>query len=197
MCFMHVKGYIFFYKPLKHTVHYPTHVTLNAYQTDFNPVSYNASFGKKFWRANCWVYGYNTLAVSLLVTLPERTTLWHLSDVRAIKPQYKRTFTQPPVLDSDHWYINYMGHPYQGSCYYNAMANDFLHGWSRNVRKQKANMLNRRLFCQLKYQHYRESLAGFYPRYKGALAACLLYSRSNHRSVTEFCVQCKIPHSKI
>ena len=34
---------------------------------------------------------------------------------------YSSTFTRPPVWDKDPWYINYLGHPYQGAFYYNSV----------------------------------------------------------------------------
>lgn len=102
-------------------------------QTDFVPLSFDAPAAKKLWRGSCWVYGYNTIAVSLLIALPQKTTLWNLQDVKSVKPQYKRTFTTPPVLDGDHWYINYVGHPYQGSCYYNALRSQGAKWWQAGL----------------------------------------------------------------
>lgn len=47
----------------------------------------------------------------------------------------ERAFTSPPVFDSDKWYLNYVGHPYQGSLFYNA------------VRSQNARIWQSSLFC--------------------------------------------------
>ncbi|HOF76391.1 MAG TPA: DUF3943 domain-containing protein [Bacteroidales bacterium] len=37
-----------------------------------------------------------------------------------MKEQYRPTFTTSPVKDNDLFIVNYVGHPYQGSFYYNS-----------------------------------------------------------------------------
>ncbi|HNR28302.1 MAG TPA: DUF3943 domain-containing protein [Bacteroidales bacterium] len=37
-----------------------------------------------------------------------------------MKEQYRPTFTTFPVKDNDLFIVNYVGHPYQGSFYYNS-----------------------------------------------------------------------------
>jgi hypothetical protein len=34
---------------------------------------------------------------------------------------YRETLSNPPVIDHDVWYVNYLGHPYQGAFYYNSI----------------------------------------------------------------------------
>jgi hypothetical protein len=34
---------------------------------------------------------------------------------------FKRAYTMPPVWDQDPWAINYVGHPYQGSVFFNTL----------------------------------------------------------------------------
>ena len=46
----------------------------------------------------------------------------------------RRAYTAPPVFDHDKLYINYIGHPYQGTVFYNA------------VRSQNAKMWQSALF---------------------------------------------------
>lgn len=124
----------FYVRPLlTQTVRAPLPAKLKAYETDFVPVAYDASTGKKLWRANCWAVGYNLLAASLLVTMPENASKWNKQDVRAVLPQYKKTFTGLPTIDKDIWYINYVGHPYQGSCYYNALRSQGATWWQSGL----------------------------------------------------------------
>ncbi len=79
--------------------------------------------------------GYNSLCVGLLFALPQDISNWRATNGSLVKAQYKKTFTQPPISDRDVWYINYLGHPYQGACYYNA------------VRSQGAKFWQAGLFC--------------------------------------------------
>ena len=78
-------------------------------------------FGKQLFRGTCMVFGLNTLASALLIALTENTSKWNKTDAPLVLKQYRNTFTKPPVIDGDLWYINYLGHPYQGACYYNAL----------------------------------------------------------------------------
>ena len=95
-------------------------------------------FGKKLLRGTSYIAGYNLTIVGYLLVVPERISKWDTKEkfqIKSILKQYKKSYSSPPVLDSDLWYINYVGHPYQGSFYYNA------------VRSQKANVWQSSIFC--------------------------------------------------
>jgi len=106
----------------------------------FYPVALNrfhASVGNKVLRAFGYGLGLNLTLASVLLILPDNVTMWGKKDKfkwPVIREQYKNTFTKPPVFDKDLWYINYVGHPYQGAYYYNCM------------RSQGATMLESSLF---------------------------------------------------
>jgi hypothetical protein len=91
-----------------------------------------ASIGHKLKMANLYVAGFNiTMGVSLILA-PDNLSKWDKKDklqIEAIGNQYKKSFTLPPVIDKDFWFINYLGHPYQGSYYYNAMRSQNVSAW--------------------------------------------------------------------
>lgn len=91
-----------------------------------------APFRVKLFRASMLSMGYNSVVVGLLLAVPRDFSKWDKPDYRG---QFKHTFTHPPVIDDDHWYINYLGHPYQGAFYYN------------NLRSQGARVWQAGLYC--------------------------------------------------
>ena len=63
--------------------------------------------------------GASVVAMGVLLALPEDITGWSADDRswEGIKDEwgdFKRHVTGPPVWDSDHWFFNYVGHPYVG-----------------------------------------------------------------------------------
>jgi len=97
-----------------------------------------SAFGRKVLCGFGYSLGLNLTLSSFLLIAPDNITKWGRSDkfkLSVIRSQYIRTFTLPPVFDRDLWYINYVGHPYQGTFYYNAM------------RSQGAGMLESSVFC--------------------------------------------------
>lgn len=78
--------------------------------------------GKKLLRAFGYSSSYNLLISGTMLLLPENITKWEGgNNLNGMLSQYKNSFTQPPVFDHDLWAVNYIGHPYQGSFYYNSM----------------------------------------------------------------------------
>ena len=66
--------------------------------------------------------------------IPESISKWDKSEIDPFV-QFKDAYTMPPQFDSDPWFINYLGHPYQGAYYYNS------------VRSQGAPIWTSGLFC--------------------------------------------------
>jgi hypothetical protein len=92
----------------------------------------------KIIRGTAYSFAYNVVIGTTLTLSSEQITQWNKKDkftVKAILEQYERTFTTAPVIDTDLPIINYLGHPYQGSIYYNAL------------RCQGANARQSALFC--------------------------------------------------
>lgn len=68
--------------------------------------------------------GLDAVMFGTLLLMPQSISKWDPAtkfDSERLKNQYHSTFTRPPHIDSDLWMINYVGHPYQGSFYYNSL----------------------------------------------------------------------------
>lgn len=85
-----------------------------------------APFGRKLMRSSLLMLGYNAGMTSLLLILPEEVSKWNKKNYRN---QIRRAYTEPPHFDKDKWYINYLGHPYQGTIYYNSMRSQGATWW--------------------------------------------------------------------
>lgn len=84
----------------------------------------HASHWNKIKRGSVYVAGYDLAVGLLLLAVPENISKWDkkekLSIVAELK-QYSRSFTTAPETDKDLFAVNYLGHPYQGSFYYNSI----------------------------------------------------------------------------
>jgi hypothetical protein len=97
-----------------------------------------ASLCNKMWRGSLYIAGYNITMGTYLIIAPEYVSKWNKKEklkFTSIKNQYRKSFTEAPVIDYDLWFINYIGHPYQGGFYYNT------------VRAQNASIWQSSLFC--------------------------------------------------
>jgi hypothetical protein len=92
----------------------------------------DAKFSKKLLRGTIITLGYHASITALLLVVPQEISKWNTSNYRN---QFVNAYTHPPVIDNDKWYINYVGHPYQGAFYYNSM------------RSQGAKIWQSGLFC--------------------------------------------------
>ncbi len=67
------------------------------------------------------VLGYASLfTLTALYFMPESVTRWD-KDSTSLKDlfgRYKEHVTHPPVMDNDHWFFNFVAHPYVGAIYY-------------------------------------------------------------------------------
>ena len=97
-------------------------VTLNKIPQQFN--FQDRTLLNKFWRGMGYSVIYNVNMGLLLMALPDDITQWHAVDkfkIPVIRNQYKKSFTSSPVIDNDLWVVDYIGHPYQGSFYFNSI----------------------------------------------------------------------------
>lgn len=92
-----------------------------------------APMGQKILRGSGSILVSQALSVCLLLALPEKTSNWDKSRFSKFKENYKYAFTKAPVVDTDKWYINYIGHPYQGSLYYNAYRSQGAKFWQASL----------------------------------------------------------------
>jgi hypothetical protein len=82
----------------------------------------NQKFSKKLLKGNNAAIYFNISCGFVLFAMPDDFSKWNKAEKLKfdnIVDQYQSTFTKPLVIDYDHWYINYIGHPYQGGFYYN------------------------------------------------------------------------------
>lgn len=120
--------------------------TVKFLQLETQPISLSpkylnhsdASLGNKILRGFAYSKGFNLTMGAFLLIAPDELTMWGKADkfkVTSILSQFRSSYTKPPVWDKDHWYVNYIGHPYQGAFYYNS------------IRSQGATVLQSSLFC--------------------------------------------------
>lgn len=98
----------------------------------------NKSFLNKIGRAINYTIGYDVIVTGWILVIPQSISKWDVPakfNIPAMKKQYHKSYTEPPVIDNDMFVINYIGHPYQGGFYYNTM------------RSQGASVLQSSLFC--------------------------------------------------
>ena len=82
------------------------------------------SLGKQIGRGFLCSVVLDATMLGSLLAMPESVSKWNPEtkfDGDRIRNQYISTFTNPPHVDHDLWMINYVGHPYQGSIYYNSL----------------------------------------------------------------------------
>lgn len=92
-----------------------------------------ARFGRKFLRASGLVIGFETISVGLLFVLPTHISNWDKSKTIDWRGNYKKAYAHFPVIDKDAWYINYVGHPYQGAYTYNSIRTQGAKIWQSSL----------------------------------------------------------------
>lgn len=94
-----------------------------------------ASFARKLVRGSLFIFGMEGLGFAGLAALNPKISGWASGSFDNYRGDMQRAFTSPPVFDQDKWYFNYIGHPYAGAAYYNA------------VRSQNAKIWQSSVFC--------------------------------------------------
>lgn len=110
---------------------YPPYI--NAETNKFILRNQQAPFGQKVLRGAGLVFAAQAVTVGLLFAMPERTSNWDRSAIGNFRSHFKEAFQKPPVIDGDKWYINYLGHPYQGAYYYNAYRSQGAKWWQAGL----------------------------------------------------------------
>jgi Domain of unknown function (DUF3943) len=68
-------------------------------------------------RDTAFFLGYQGIAAGVLYLLPESVTKWTAEQRKTSMRRWWEN-VQHPVWDKDHWYVNYLGHPYFGAIAY-------------------------------------------------------------------------------
>lgn len=92
-----------------------------------------AGFARKFLRGTGLAFGFNALALTILYATPYSFSKWYTPNPASYRENMRIAFTKPPQVDHDWWYINYIGHPYQGACYYNAVRSQGAKFWQAGL----------------------------------------------------------------
>lgn len=79
------------------------------------------TYGSMFFKAWMPMTGAEVGLLAVTASLPKSWTGWSAHFVRDGVNHLGRAYTEPPVMDTDWWFHNYVGHPYGGSLYYNAV----------------------------------------------------------------------------
>ena len=81
----------------------------------------HSTYGKQWLKGTKLLVGVGVGMMGALMVLPHSVTRWQDDFVQDAMRNLNESFTTPPVWDQDHWEINYVGHPYAGSIYYNTL----------------------------------------------------------------------------
>ena len=83
----------------------------------FNGSEHGKQFlvGSKIWGG----IGFGMMGV--LMAMPRTITRWQGDYLQDAVSNLEDAYSEAPVWDEDHWEINYVGHPYAGSLYYNTI----------------------------------------------------------------------------
>ena len=83
----------------------------------FNGSDHGQQFlvGSKIWGG----IGFGMMGV--LMVMPRTITRWQDDYLQDAVSNLEHAYSKAPVWDEDHWEINYIGHPYAGSLYYNTI----------------------------------------------------------------------------
>ncbi|MCK4829622.1 DUF3943 domain-containing protein, partial [bacterium] len=79
----------------------------------------NNTFGRQVADASMLLGGVGIGMMGVLMILPRSVTKWEDDYFEEALHNINRAFTKPPAWDKDDWKMNYVGHPYAGSIYYN------------------------------------------------------------------------------
>lgn len=81
------------------------------------------SYGTMFVRGWALVAGVEVGLLALTLMMPRSFSGWDFEEgyVKDGLRHLGEAWSKPPVWDTDHWFHNYLGHPYGGSVYYNTL----------------------------------------------------------------------------
>jgi hypothetical protein len=77
--------------------------------------------GQVFLRGWVAITGVEFALLAVTASMPKDWTGWSDTFIQDGLANLGDAYTKPPVWDDDHWFHNYVGHPYGGSLYYNTV----------------------------------------------------------------------------
>ena len=82
---------------------------------------YTSDYGKQFFNGWALITSVEVGLLAVTMAAPKEWTGWNDSFVQDGMRNLRRAWTEAPRMDGDHWFHNYVGHPYGGSVYYNTV----------------------------------------------------------------------------
>jgi hypothetical protein len=89
--------------------------------TDIHDFFSHSTYGRQFLKGTKLWVGVGMGMMGTLMLMPRSVTRWEDDYIQDALYNLNESFASPPVWDEDHWPINYIGHPYAGSIYYNTL----------------------------------------------------------------------------
>ena len=79
------------------------------------------------------VLGFEATTSTVLYLSPRRFSRWEDEFWKYWGENLRRAYTSPPIWDEDLWIVNYIGHPIQGSYFYNAVRSQGAGFWTSSA----------------------------------------------------------------
>ncbi|NNG16528.1 MAG: DUF3943 domain-containing protein [Gemmatimonadales bacterium] len=80
-----------------------------------------SAYGKQFLKGWTFITSVELSILAVTMAMPKDWTGWHDDFIQDGLNNLQRAWTSPPIMDDDHWFHNYVGHPYGGNVYYNTV----------------------------------------------------------------------------
>ncbi len=100
---------------------YQDHVSMEKIYMDFELPDETENYGKMFKKGAILIGGFEFAIMATMMVLPKSFTGWHEDFLQVGANNFVDAYKSAPTWDEDHWYHNYLGHPYVGSIYYNTV----------------------------------------------------------------------------
>jgi len=93
----------------------------NIQTTEVSVLSFQSEASRQYLSGTKIWGGIGFAMFGTLMLMPKSVTKWEENYIEDAMSNFNRAFSEPPVWDEDHWEINYVGHPYAGSLFYNTI----------------------------------------------------------------------------
>jgi len=100
---------------------HPNQLSMERVDFDFEVPGEPLGYGKMFKKGAILIGGFEFAIMATMMVLPKSFTGWHEDFLQVGANNFIDAYGSAPTWDQDHWYHNYLGHPYVGSIYYNTV----------------------------------------------------------------------------
>lgn len=100
---------------------YPNNRSMERITFDFEVPGEPLGYGKMFKKGAVLIGGFEFAIMATMMVMPKSFTGWHDDYLKEGANNFVDAYGSAPTWDEDHWYHNYLGHPYVGSIYYNTV----------------------------------------------------------------------------